>query len=57
MRADVAAAAPGVEVVAMSSTTGEGLDAVRAHVVPGRTLALLGSVRRRQVDADQRPGR
>jgi ribosome biogenesis GTPase / thiamine phosphate phosphatase len=42
LRADVAAAAPGVEVVALSSTTGEGLDEVRAQVVAGRTLALLG---------------
>ena len=29
-------------MLAVSSTTGEGMDAVRAHVVPGRTLALLG---------------
>ncbi len=42
-RADVAAAAPGVEVVAISSTTGDGLDEVRAQVRPGRTLALLGA--------------
>jgi ribosome biogenesis GTPase len=42
LRADVAAAAPGVEVVAISSTTGDGLDQVRAHVVAGLTLALLG---------------
>ena len=42
LRADVAAAAPGVEVVAISNTTGDGLDEVRTHVVAGRTLALLG---------------
>jgi ribosome biogenesis GTPase len=42
LRADVAAAAPGVDVVAISNTTGDGLDEVRAHVVAGRTLALLG---------------
>ncbi len=42
LRSDVAAAAPGVEVVAISSTTGDGVDAVRAHVAVGRTLALLG---------------
>jgi ribosome biogenesis GTPase len=42
VRADVAAAAPGVDVITVSSTTGEGMDAVREHVLPGRTLALLG---------------
>lgn len=42
MVADVSAAAPGVDVVAVSSTTGDGLEAVRAQVTPGRTLALLG---------------
>jgi ribosome biogenesis GTPase len=42
MRAEVAAAAPGVEVVAVSATTGEGMDAVRSHLAPGRTLVLLG---------------
>lgn len=42
MRQEVAAAAPGVEVIAASTTTGEGLDAVRAHLAPGRTLVLLG---------------
>lgn len=31
-----------VEVVALSSTTGEGLDAVRAHLVQGTTAALIG---------------
>ncbi len=41
-RSDVAAAAPGVEVLAISATTGDGVDAVRAEAVPGRTLALLG---------------
>ena len=40
---EVRAAAPGVVVVAVSSTTGEGLAAVLAQVGPGRTLALLGS--------------
>jgi ribosome biogenesis GTPase / thiamine phosphate phosphatase len=38
----VAAAAPGVEVLGVSATTGAGLDAVRAHLAPGRTLVLLG---------------
>lgn len=42
MRAEVAAVAPGVDVLAMSATTGAGMDALRAHLQPGRTLALLG---------------
>jgi len=42
MLAEVAAAAPGVEVVAVSATTGEGIDVVRSHLAPGRTLVLLG---------------
>jgi ribosome biogenesis GTPase len=42
MRAEVAAAAPGVDVVAVSATTGDGIDTVRAHLAPGRTLVLLG---------------
>jgi ribosome biogenesis GTPase len=33
----------GVQVVATSAVSGEGLDAVRAHLGPGRTLALVGS--------------
>jgi ribosome biogenesis GTPase len=36
-------AAPGVEVVAVSSVTGEGLDLVRAHLGPGRTVVFTGS--------------
>lgn len=40
--ADVAAAAPGVEVLAVSAATGEGVDAVRSFVEPGRTLVFLG---------------
>ena len=42
MRAEVAAAAPGVDVVAVSATTGEGMDAVGSYLAPGRTLVLLG---------------
>jgi ribosome biogenesis GTPase len=42
LRADVAAVAPGVDVLTVSSPTGEGLAGLQAHVVPGRTLALLG---------------
>lgn len=42
VRADVAASAPGVDVLAVSATTGDGLAEVAAYVEPGRTLALLG---------------
>jgi len=42
LRADVSAAAPGVDVLVVSSTTGAGLDDLRSLVLPGRTLALLG---------------
>lgn len=41
--AAVAAVAPGVEVVAASAVTGEGIDAIRAHLTPGRTVAFIGS--------------
>ncbi|MEM9598692.1 MAG: GTPase RsgA, partial [Acidobacteriota bacterium] len=37
------AAAPGMPVYAVSALAGEGLDAVRAHLAPGRTVALIGS--------------
>jgi ribosome biogenesis GTPase len=40
--ADVAAVAPGVDVLVVSAETGAGLDDVRGHVTHGRTLALLG---------------
>src|SRR3954465_15504785 len=40
--AEVAEDALGVEVLAVSSLTGEGLDAVRAVVGPGRTAAMVG---------------
>ena len=39
---DVATAAPGVEVLAVSATTGEGMTDLAPYVVAGRTLALLG---------------
>jgi ribosome biogenesis GTPase len=39
---EVAADSLGVEVLAVSSVTGEGLDAVRALVGPGRTAAMVG---------------
>ncbi len=37
------ALAPGVAVHAVSSVTGEGVDEVRAHLLPNRTAALLGT--------------
>ena len=36
-------AAPGVDVIGVSVVTGEGLDAVRAHLGPGRTVVFMGS--------------
>ena len=42
VRADVAAAAPGVDVSAVSSLDLPTLDPVRAQLAPGRTTALLG---------------
>jgi ribosome biogenesis GTPase len=41
--AEAEAVAVGVPVLAVSSVTGEGLDAVREYLVPAKTLALLGS--------------
>ncbi len=40
---EVRALAPDVPVVALSSKRGIGLDAIRAYLSPGRTVALLGS--------------
>jgi ribosome biogenesis GTPase len=40
--AQVAEVSPGVEVLPVSAELGQGLDALRPHVVPGRTCALLG---------------
>ena len=40
--AAVAAVAPGVPIHVLSSATGEGVDEVRAHLLPNRTAALLG---------------
>ncbi len=42
LRADVAAVAPGVDVLVVSAVTGEGLELLAARAVGGRTLALLG---------------
>lgn len=37
------ASAPGVEVIAVSAVTGDGIDGVRAHFGPGRTVVFIGS--------------
>ena len=37
------AVAPGVEVIVASAVSGDGIDAVRAHLAPGRTVAFIGS--------------
>jgi ribosome biogenesis GTPase len=39
----VAAIAPGVAIVAISAATGDGLDALSAHLPAGATTAILGS--------------
>jgi ribosome biogenesis GTPase len=41
--ADVESVAFGVPVHAISNVTGEGLEALEEHLLPGRTVALLGS--------------
>ena len=41
--ASAAVAAPGVDVVAVSVVTGQGVDQLRHHLQPGRTAVLLGS--------------
>lgn len=41
--AEARAAAAGVDVAALNAPAGVGLEAVRAHLAPGRTAALLGS--------------
>ena len=40
--ADLAEAAPGVDVVAVNAVTADGLDALRPYLAPGRTLCLVG---------------
>lgn len=42
VRADVERVAPGVDVHVVSSTTGDGVDDVRAYFEVGRTIAMLG---------------
>ena len=41
--AEVAAVAPGVAVLPVSGRTGEGVEALRGYLGPGRTVALVGS--------------
>jgi len=41
--AAIEAIAPGITTVAVSARTGAGLDALRGHLRPGRTAAILGS--------------
>ncbi|MGB2876146.1 MAG: ribosome small subunit-dependent GTPase A [Gaiellaceae bacterium] len=41
--ADVGAVAIGVPVIALSASTGEGIDQLEPHLAAGRTIALLGS--------------
>lgn len=43
LRLEAMAAAPGVQVIAVSAVTGEGIDAVRTHLGVGRTVVFLGS--------------
>jgi ribosome biogenesis GTPase len=42
MREEVAAAAPGVDVLAIDATASHSVEEVRAYLGPGRTLVLLG---------------
>lgn len=39
---DIARAAPGAPVVAVSAVTGEGMDALRGHIRPGDTMVIVG---------------
>ncbi len=42
-RQAVASVSPGVEVITASAVTGVGVETVRAHLAPGRTVAFIGS--------------
>jgi ribosome biogenesis GTPase / thiamine phosphate phosphatase len=42
-RLQAEAAAPAVEIIAVSSVTGEGIEDVRRHLGPGRTVVFTGS--------------
>lgn len=53
---EVAQAAPGVDVLAVSATTDDGLAPLRTLLAGGATVALLGASGRRQVHAAQRAG-
>ncbi len=53
----VAAASAGAEVFAASARTGEGLRPLQPFIGYGKTLGLLGTQRRRQVQLGQRAGR
>jgi ribosome biogenesis GTPase len=43
LRLEAMAAAPGVQVIVASAVTGDGIDAIRAHLGPGRTVVFIGS--------------
>jgi ribosome biogenesis GTPase / thiamine phosphate phosphatase len=43
LRIQAATAAPGVDVIAVSAITGEGVEAVRSHLGEGRTVVFTGS--------------
>jgi len=43
LRLEAMAAAPGVQVIAVSAITGDGVEAIRAHLGLGRTVVFLGS--------------
>jgi ribosome biogenesis GTPase len=43
MRLAAEAVAPGTDVIAVSAVSGVGLEAVRQHLAPGRTVVFLGS--------------
>ena len=40
---EIASIAAGVEVITTSAVTAEGIDALRAHLAPGRTIGFIGS--------------
>ena len=42
-RLAAASVAPGVEILVSSAVTGGGIDEIRAHLSPGRTVAFIGS--------------
>ncbi len=52
---EVRALSPSAEVLLVSATEGEGLDALRARVLPGETVALVGSFGRGQIHDHEPP--